>query len=194
MRSVILVNQPSKLFVATFDLDQGQHWLLGRSSQYDVVLPHPSVSRKHAQIDADPNGLTVRDLDSRNGTFIDGDRVRHAPLSVGQTLRLGDLSFLLTAGDLGMESEIETQGERDAGVAPAEDPILDQLSSAQHRVLQLILTEGLSDKKIASRLHISPNTVHNHLSEIYRIFNVHSRSELLVRLHQKPDDAGFTRT
>ena len=54
------------------------------------------------------------------------------------------------------------------------------LSVAQLRVYRL-LVDGLSEKRIASRLQISPCTVHNHIGAIYLAFGVHSRAELLVR-------------
>ena len=52
------------------------------------------------------------------------------------------------------------------------------LSRAQLRVLGLLM-EGLTEKEVAARLHVSPHTVHTHLKKIYQIVGVHSRGELM---------------
>ncbi len=50
--------------------------IVGRDSMADLVLDHPSISRQHARIDCDKSGnLFVTDLESRNGTFLDGIRL-----------------------------------------------------------------------------------------------------------------------
>jgi DNA-binding NarL/FixJ family response regulator len=59
------------------------------------------------------------------------------------------------------------------------------LSTAQRRVLDLILRGLVGEKQIAAHLHLSPTTVHNHRQAIYRIFEVHSRSKLILRVLAK---------
>ena len=62
------------------------------------------------------------------------------------------------------------------------------LSSAQHRVLELLL-EGLQEKIISKRLGKASNTIHSHVREIYRHLRVHSHAELLaVFLKGKPPE------
>lgn len=79
---------------------------------------------------------------------------------------------------------------RAAGRRPAEaDTDLLHLSEAQRRVLDLALT-GLVEKQIARRLNISRHTAHNHLRNIYRILDVHSRGELLAQVLPKMRDEG----
>ncbi|HUY35549.1 MAG TPA: LuxR C-terminal-related transcriptional regulator [Pirellulales bacterium] len=129
------------------------------------------------------------DGDSRNGTFVDGERVGTANLQLGQTLRLGKVvSFVLAdtpPDDDGLESDLETAIETASGgdgpALAAIDLHMLGLSAAQGVVLELAL-KGLAEKQIARRLHISPKTVHNHLGQIYHVVGVHSRSELLARL------------
>lgn len=148
------------------------------------------MSREHAQLAVSRARVTVRDLDSRNGTFVDGERVRFATLHVGETLRLGSLSFILSekrpAGS-GLESGHETQSVHGPSDLLTQQEDLRALSKAHGRVVHLLL-EGLSDREIADRLGIARNTVHNHLREIYRKFGVHSRAELIARLLRKSGD------
>jgi DNA-binding NarL/FixJ family response regulator len=147
------------------------------------------------RIDVHGGQVTVQDLDSRNGTFVDYDRVRRASVRLGQTLQIGSLSFVLAAsvaGVVGLESKLATESEHHLVKRRADDPVFGELSAAQRRVVELILEEGLKNKELAKRLRISPNTVHNHLCEIYRIYGVHSRSELLVHLHRNLGNDGLT--
>jgi pSer/pThr/pTyr-binding forkhead associated (FHA) protein/subtilisin family serine protease len=64
---------------------------VGRSSENDIVLRSPNVSRHHARIVCADGACTVEDLGSSNGTFVDGERVSHAVLKPGTQLRLGDV-------------------------------------------------------------------------------------------------------
>src|SRR5262245_53780364 len=62
---------------------------LGRDPACDVVLDEDAASRRHAVIDVGPTGIRIRDLDSRNGTFVNGRRVVAAPLRSGDVIRAG---------------------------------------------------------------------------------------------------------
>jgi transcriptional regulator with PAS, ATPase and Fis domain len=64
--------------------------LIGRQSDCDIVLDVPAVSRLHAEVAFRSGGWSVRDLDSRNGVFVDGRRIREAPLLHQSQLRIGD--------------------------------------------------------------------------------------------------------
>ena len=68
---------------------------IGRSQDCDLPIPHPTVSGLHCEIVLGDEGVTIRDMESTNGTFVDGMRVREAALSSGQTLRLGDVELLV---------------------------------------------------------------------------------------------------
>jgi hypothetical protein len=63
---------------------------LGRSAPADIVIPHKSVSREHCIIGLANDELFVTDLNSTNGTFIDGERIGRATiLPVGSVVQLG---------------------------------------------------------------------------------------------------------
>ena len=63
---------------------------VGRLASFELVLDDSSVSRKHAEVRGDADGQwTVRDLESTNGTFVNGKRVVQAKLAVGDRLRVG---------------------------------------------------------------------------------------------------------
>ncbi len=59
----------------------GQQWvidgslIIGRDADCDIVIPDRQVSRRHAQIKKGNNGITLEDLDSKNGTFLNNQPV-----------------------------------------------------------------------------------------------------------------------
>ena len=67
---------------------------IGRTPPADVVLSHKSVSREHCIISLANDELFVTDLNSTNGTYIDGERIRRATvLPVGSVVRVGQVSL-----------------------------------------------------------------------------------------------------
>jgi EAL domain-containing protein (putative c-di-GMP-specific phosphodiesterase class I) len=66
---------------------------LGRGVGVSLVLQSGLVSKEHAEIYSDGRGLRVRDLGSRNGTFVNHQEVADAPLRDGDVLHVGDFEF-----------------------------------------------------------------------------------------------------
>jgi DNA-binding NtrC family response regulator len=66
---------------------------IGKSPENDLVLDHPTVSRNHLVLKRQGDRFLVQDLDSTNGTFIDGAQVREAYLRPGALLEVGDVQL-----------------------------------------------------------------------------------------------------
>lgn len=64
---------------------------LGRSSENTLVLKDPSVSGTHCEIEVSGDSVRLRDLQSTNGTFVDGQPVTDVPLLPGQVLQFGEV-------------------------------------------------------------------------------------------------------
>ncbi len=62
---------------------------IGRDHTCDLVLDHPMVSKEHAEIDLTAGTCVLRDLDSSNGTFVNGMRVKEVTLARGDRIRIG---------------------------------------------------------------------------------------------------------
>jgi hypothetical protein len=73
----------------------GEELVLGRHHACDVVLHHISVSRRHARLSFRDGNWVLRDLDSTNGTTVNGERVVRCRLLPGDALLLGDEYLLV---------------------------------------------------------------------------------------------------
>ncbi len=64
-----------------------------------LQLEDPTVSRRHLKLDPTAVGLVLEDLNSANGTFVDGERISEPVLlQVGQRLRLGETEIVVHPG------------------------------------------------------------------------------------------------
>jgi len=73
---------------------------IGRADYNDLVIPDESVSTSHAKLQRREGIWVLVDLDSTNGTFVDGERVQgETPLSPGVTVRFGDVSLVFEPTD-----------------------------------------------------------------------------------------------
>jgi S1-C subfamily serine protease/pSer/pThr/pTyr-binding forkhead associated (FHA) protein len=130
------------------DLADGKKLRLGRASDNDVVLPadlFPSVSQHHCELSRTEGGIELDDLDSRNGTLVNGKPVKHAVLSAGDVIQLGALGprFLVQTGNPLAETMFVdpkqvgvgslTQGELKQALGVPEDVGIDELVRARSR-------------------------------------------------------------
>lgn len=72
---------------------------VGRLEDNAFEIPEASVSSHHCEILLRGDQVIVKDLDSTNGTYINGQKVSESPLKAGQILRLGQLEMRLETGD-----------------------------------------------------------------------------------------------
>ncbi len=68
-------------------------WVFGRGAEADTVLPHPSVSRRHAVIRAKDGGWAVEDAGSRSGTYWNGRLFQSEQLVLGDIVQIGPFAF-----------------------------------------------------------------------------------------------------
>jgi len=72
-----------------FPLRPNREIVIGRSSDLDMVLVEDMVSRKHAKIITDDHGVSIQDLGSTNGTFVNGEKITKRGLRHGDTILVG---------------------------------------------------------------------------------------------------------
>ncbi len=85
---------------------------LGRHSDCDICVNDEGISRKHAHIAVDADGITIKDLGSSNGTFVNGNKVSEHSLEVGDEVRLDNIRFLIQTPGM-------PQDQHDTKQAPA---------------------------------------------------------------------------
>jgi hypothetical protein len=94
-----LIVKTAGLDVQFIDLKLGTT-RVGRSPDADFSIVHPTVSSWHCDLVLTDGGVTIRDLESTNGTFVNGEPVRETRLLAGQTVRLGDVELLVESTDV----------------------------------------------------------------------------------------------
>src|SRR5262249_61653116 len=73
--------------------------IIGRSSDLDMVLVEDMVSRKHAKISTQAGQITIQDLGSTNGTFVNGEKIKRVRLKEGDRILIGTSIIKLVAVD-----------------------------------------------------------------------------------------------
>jgi len=74
--------------------------ILGRDPSCDLVLNDVKCSRRHAVVEAGPQGLAIRDTGSANGVFLNGKKVDRSALKEGDVFRLGDVLLTVLPEDM----------------------------------------------------------------------------------------------
>jgi hypothetical protein len=75
----------------------------GRSPENHFEINHPSVSAWHCEVYLAANNITVRDCDSTNGTFLNGEPIEQSILEQGQILGLGDVELFVESTEVRVE-------------------------------------------------------------------------------------------
>ncbi|MEZ4458271.1 MAG: FHA domain-containing protein [bacterium] len=108
---------------------------IGRGPDNDIVIDAPQISRHHARLIRSGANVWVEDLDSANGTFIDGKRIRREKLVSGQTLSFGSYAVRLDLARGSLERSyrgdvlLQTENLRvDLGAGKLKKRILDGVS------------------------------------------------------------------
>jgi pSer/pThr/pTyr-binding forkhead associated (FHA) protein len=69
--------------------------VIGRRRNCDLRIPLDSISKRHCQISLEGDSLKIRDLGSRNGTFLNGRRVEEETAKAGDFIQVGPVLFAL---------------------------------------------------------------------------------------------------
>ena len=79
----------------SIEVQEDQAYRIGRAADNDIVVNDRRVSSYHARLQGDGDGFTIHDLNSRNGTEVNGKRARKVKLSEGDTVTVGRTSLQL---------------------------------------------------------------------------------------------------
>ncbi|MCR9162249.1 MAG: FHA domain-containing protein [bacterium] len=99
----------------------GEH-ILGRGRGATVALDDPDVSRQHARIVVEPEGLTIFDLGSKNGLRVDGRRIHDAvTLGHGDELTVGEITLRLQHPAAQVAQALAAAGEATVTITNTKD-------------------------------------------------------------------------
>ena len=73
---------------------------VGRDPDCEFPIHHDTISTNHCELIVSNEGVTIRDCDSTNGTFVDGEQVKEAKLLPSQTVNLGDVELFVENTDV----------------------------------------------------------------------------------------------
>lgn len=149
---------------------EGDRITVGKAPANDVALVDPSVSRLHGVLERIGSAWCIRDLNSRNGTYVNGERILgDRPLRQGDELRLGHTrliyrsrGYVAASATVGVEAApVLTRREHEVLVALCR-PMLEED----------VFTTPASTRQVAADLYISEDAVKQHLARLYDKFNV----------------------
>ena len=164
--------------------------IIGRSpsAQIHIASRFFRVSRRHAEVWADADGVWLRDLESRAGTRVNGVWVDHLP----QARLIGGDSLSIADVELALLSRVETlatvRSPADDGDDETPDPYSRNpmsretcrgLSPTEIDVLLWFSRGYHADDEIGELMFLSPHTIHNHVTRIMAKLGAHSRSGLM---------------
>jgi ABC-type multidrug transport system ATPase subunit/pSer/pThr/pTyr-binding forkhead associated (FHA) protein len=114
MKPTIVIQSPDGS-TRNFELERDMYHI-GRDPGNEIVLPSDVVSRKHAQLEFGSNVWTYTDVDSRNGSYLNGERIHAIKLQDGMIIQIGQkrqkavtLKFHIPAGQSSVQSHMPIQ-------------------------------------------------------------------------------------
>lgn len=145
---------------------------VGSSPGSDVVVADRTVSRLHALVERLPGGWTVRDLGSRNGTFLNGTKIGELTvLRPGDRIRMGSAEVVFRGTSDGPVEGGTTPIEAPPELTPREQDVL--VALCRPLAERDIFCEPASTKEIADELTVSEDAVKKHLVRLYEKFEIH---------------------
>jgi predicted component of type VI protein secretion system len=156
---------------------EGERVTVGTDAANDLALPaDATLSRLHAVFERYPSGWCVRDLDSRNGTFVNGQRIRlERPLRHGDEVRVG-------ASRLRYRSDVPLAASAATAAAQPPPELTRREREVLHELCRTVLTgepftEPASLREIAAALVVTEAAVKQHLLRLYDKFGIHGGGE-----------------
>jgi len=112
--------------LAPIRLPDSGELVLGRSGSCEVRLHDVDTSRRHAKIECSPSGFVVRDLDSTNGTFVNGEQIEERALESGDRIQVGANTIVFCQVDNGLQPSGDAFSGGEAQTVFIERPVLDE--------------------------------------------------------------------
>jgi pSer/pThr/pTyr-binding forkhead associated (FHA) protein len=110
-------------------------FLIGRAKECALRAGSEAISRRHCAIVRANGRVTVRDLGSRNGTFVNDERLeKEVPLSVGDELRVGPLKFRIAAMSSAPATDVKSPAPAKEPKSQKKPPVKDVAGAVQRTI------------------------------------------------------------
>jgi pSer/pThr/pTyr-binding forkhead associated (FHA) protein len=161
---------------------EGERLTIGQSASNDLPLPFDrTVSRVHAVLERVAARWCVRDLGSRNGTFVNGERIwGERPLSSGDEIRVGGVRLVARLQEQAVREDETVVAESGPDLTRREREVL--VALCRPMFSGEVFREPASIRQIAAELFVTEAAVKQHLSRLYDKFGVHDRESRRTRL------------
>jgi pSer/pThr/pTyr-binding forkhead associated (FHA) protein len=167
---------------------------IGQSPTNDVPLSFDrTVSHAHCVLERVGSRWCVRDLSSRNGTFVNGERIwAEVPLRAGDEIRVGSVRFVARLDELPVREDETVGAETGPALTRREREVLLALCSPMFS--GDVFREPASTRQIASELVVTEAAVKQHLSRLYDKFGIFEQEGRRARLANEAIQRGAVST
>jgi pSer/pThr/pTyr-binding forkhead associated (FHA) protein len=150
----------------------GDRLTIGQAPTNDVPLPFDrTISRVHCVLELVASRWCLRDLSSRNGTFVNGERIwGERPLRSGDEIQVGSVRFVVRLDDAGIRDDETVGAESGPALTRREREVLVALCSPM--LSGDVFREPASTRQIARDLVVTEAAVKQHLSRLYDKFGI----------------------
>jgi DNA-binding NtrC family response regulator len=146
MARFILVYSHPELGEQRFDLAQEKTYRIGSTTENDIVLPQNDVSRYHAILQVRDADFHITDLDSKNGTFVNGRRTAAADFQCGDLVSLSSARMVIVEAGSGVfttDPDLEPDpSDPNASPIPEDTQVYTGVASAEDMVALLVTTSS----------------------------------------------------
>lgn len=184
MSSHLEVNRPSGRELIPLE---GPRMTLGKASTNAVSIDHdPTVSRLHAILENHGAAWSIRDVGSRNGTYVNGEKITSERiLRSGDEVRVGKSRLVY------LESRQAGEPIDEATIVPDASQLPPRLTRREVDVLMVLCRPLVSDdpfpepvsvRQMAGELFVTEAAIKQHLQNLYDKFSIPTEGDRRVRL------------
>lgn len=162
-----------------FKVEAPAKLLIGRSEECDILIAEKKVSRKHAKLTINDDGVSIEDLGSTNGTFVDAKKITNVDLKDGATVRIGMSAFkvnIIGGKPLTLESA-------PIAIPVQKDGVDDQVENAFDLISEDSLDKPVeplpSGKAVEKKKPLSGNLSEMALPDLLQVIKSNQRSGVL---------------
>lgn len=123
-------------------------FLIGRAKECALRAGSEAISRRHCAIIRREKGWMVRDLGSRNGTHVNGEKItQEVPLKDGDELRVGPLKFRVAAAESSKDAATGATGSKPATTSKSRKPPVKDVADVVERTISL--SDGTTEEDVS---------------------------------------------